>query len=196
MHTQTKVRSGSLKSAYQLTIYTQLAVFIYDSETRYKYESKNRKQLETIFLWNTKTLPSKDHFQEIFLHLMYNTNDVLYLNLQPFNLSVIVIILSFILCNLFEVLQMLRVQMLRNINFGLLAAAYISQMGALEDGKANQGCSYPAIIPLSLQSYFKFSQFSSVYLKRCQTETTMSHSRPCGNSGNCKTQLQDLILTS
>lgn len=45
MHVQTKVRSGSLKSAYQLTTYTQLVVFIYDSEARYKQESQKENNL-------------------------------------------------------------------------------------------------------------------------------------------------------
>ena len=78
MHVQTKVRSGSLKSAYQLTRYAQLVVFIYDSEARYKHESWKGKQLEIAIFWNTKTLPSTGHFQGFLCLLWVSQTEILF----------------------------------------------------------------------------------------------------------------------
>lgn len=71
MCVQTKVRSGSLKSAYQLTIYTQLVVFIYDSEARYKHESQKGKQLDIVIFLEYQNTAIHRPFSSIFLHIMH-----------------------------------------------------------------------------------------------------------------------------
>lgn len=69
MHVQKKVRFGSLKSTYQLTVYTQLVVFIYDSEATDKHESQKGKQLEVAISWNMKNTAIHWLFSRIFVIL-------------------------------------------------------------------------------------------------------------------------------